>query len=220
MELLPLEFSVVVVASDCNPTILNPDFLARQHIVPDDWGWKVLAGLAITTPAFAQVSYDSGVTVSVEQSKFQVVEALKETLPDKSRSTEIARQYVKVLPHVRYSAVGHNFKALVERTSVEAFLKERFLKSGAWDGDKHTLDAISLKFSYSLPGYRLIMALDGIIIEVSAGDGSKRLEGVLVHGNYHRDCEGYPSNEQVIAHLNHVTEDWHHFQATASEILG
>jgi hypothetical protein len=36
MNIIPLEFSVVVVGEDCNPTILNPDFLRCRGIVPED----------------------------------------------------------------------------------------------------------------------------------------------------------------------------------------
>jgi hypothetical protein len=32
-----LQFSIVVLATDHNPTILNPGFLRLQKIVPEDW---------------------------------------------------------------------------------------------------------------------------------------------------------------------------------------
>lgn len=219
MEIRPLEFSIVIVASDCNPTILNPDFLAHQGIVPEDWGWKVSAP-AITTPPFATVVYDSGVSVSVEPNKFQVVDRLIERTPDASKIPEIARKYIEVLPHVRYTAVGHNFKGFAEHADAEAFLKERFLKSGAWDSDKHPLDGISLKFAYPLQGGRLILSLDAAAIVERSGDEPKELHGVLVQANYHRDCEGYPSDKQVIEHLGNTKDDWEYFQSTVSEILG
>src|SRR5919106_1183607 len=138
MEIRPLEFSIVIVASDCNPTILNPDFLARQGIVPDDWGWRV-SRPAITTPPFAIVSYDSGVSVSVEPNKFQVVDRLTDSTPYASRIPKVARRYIEVLPHVRYTAVGHNFKGFAEGTDDKAFLKQRFVKSGIWDSNEHPL---------------------------------------------------------------------------------
>ncbi len=219
MEIRPLEFSIVVVASDCNPTILNPDFLAKNRIVPDDWGWKV-SGPPITTPPFAMVSYDSGVSVSVEPNKFQVVDKLTDRTPDASRIPEVAHRYVEVLPHVRYTAVGHNFKGFAKQVDAEAFLKQRFLKSGVWDSDKHPLEGVSLKFAYPLQGGRLNLSLDGAIIEDRSGDEPRELHGVLVQANYHRNCKDYPSHGQVIEHLRHTRDDWAHFQYTVLEIPG
>jgi len=218
MDVRLLDFSIVVVASDCNPTILNPDFLARQDIVPDSWGWKV-EGTAITTPPFATVSYDSGVTVSVEPNKVQVVDRLGDTPAEASRIPEIVKRYIEVLPHVRYTAVGHNFKGFVENPDAESFLKERFLKTGVWDNDKHPMQGLGLKFAYPLEGGRLNLSLDAATIVGHSGDEPRELHGVLVQANYHRDCEGYPSHEQVIQHLSHTKEDWEHFRSTASEIL-
>lgn len=219
MKIRPLEFSIVIVTTDCNPTILNPDFLARQGIVPDDWGWNV-SGPPITTSLFATVAYDSGVTISVDPNKFQVVAGLPDRMPDASQIAKVARKYIEVLPHVRYMAVGHNFKGFAELVDARAFLTERFLKPGVWDSDKYPLKGVSLKFAYPLEGGRLNLTLDGADIEDRSGDETKRLHGVLVQLNYHRDCSGYPSHEQAIEHLGHTNDDWTHFQLTASEILG
>lgn len=219
MEIRPLEFSIVIVANDCNPTILNPDFLARQGIVPDDWGWNV-SGPVIVTPPFATVAYDSGITVSVEINKFQVVDGLPGRMPDASQIPKVARKYIEVLPHVRYTAVGHNFKGFAELADATAFLTERFLKPGVWDSDKYPLKGVNLKFAYPSEGGRLNLTLDGATIEDRSGDEPKQLHGVLVQANFHRDCSGYPSHKQVIKHLGYTKCDWTHFQLTATEILG
>lgn len=219
MNFRPQEFSIVIVATDCNPTILNPDFLARQEIVPDEWDWKV-SGSPITTPPFATVAYDSGVTVSVETNKFQVVDGLPDRMPDTSQIPKIARKYIEVLPHVRYSGVGHNFKGFAEIADPQSFLQERFLKKGVWVSKDYPLMGVSLKFAYPLDGGRINLALDGAIFEDRSGDEPKQLDGVLVQANYHRDCSGYPSYEQVIRHLEHAKNDWTLFQSAALKILG
>ncbi len=219
MPIRHLEFSIVVVASDCNPTILNPDFLGRQAIVPEDWGWK-LAGPPITTPPFATVSYDSGVTVSVEPNKFQVVDRLADKTFETSKIPDIARKYIQVLPHVRYTAVGHNFRSFVERADAESLLKERFLKPGPWDSDAHRLEGISLKFVYLLQGGRVIFSLDGATMTDRSGDQPKELHGILMHANFHRDCQGYPSDKQVVEHLQSLKKDWEHYQTLLSDIVG
>ena len=219
MEIRPLEFAIVVVASDCNPTILNKDFLKYQNIVPEEWGWKVTSP-EITTPPFASVSYDSGVSVTVEPNKFQVVDHLSGHTPDASKIPEIARRYIEVLPHVRYTAVGHNFKAMFVQSDAEIFLKDRFLKTGPWDSEDLPLQSVGLKFAYLLEDGRLNVSLDAASMIDQSGHEPKEISGILFHANYHRDCQDYPSFEQVIDHLKDSESDWRNFQSIASRTLG
>ncbi|MBA2492015.1 MAG: hypothetical protein H0V34_10035, partial [Gammaproteobacteria bacterium] len=153
MDLKLFEVSIVIVGNDCNPTILNPDFLASQKIVPEAWGWQVV-GAPITTPPFATAAYDSGVAITVDTSKVQVVGVWQDDHTCGSVA-HIARRYVEVLPHVRYTGVGNNFRGLSENDDAETFLKNRFLKPGAWDSDANSIAAAAIKFIYSRPGARL-----------------------------------------------------------------
>ncbi|MGH8646240.1 MAG: hypothetical protein ACREX4_17970 [Gammaproteobacteria bacterium] len=208
-----------MVANDHNPTILNPDFLERQQIVPEAWGWKV-AGPAITTLPFAMVVYDSGVTVTVEPNKLQVTDKSVRGGPESSKVSDIARKYVEVLPHVRYSAVGINFHSLAENTEPDGFLKDRFLKSGSWDNEVHKLQGIGLKFVYPLDGRRLILALDGGIVTASSEGTNKQIPGVLAYANFHRDCSNYPTSQQAIDYLGNADKDWKDYGILLSDIVG
>ena len=218
MNISHFEFSVVVVANDHNPTILNPDFLERQGIVQETWGWKVI-GLAITTPPFATVSYDSHVTVSVEPNRLQVTDTSAMGGPQASKVVDIAQKYVEVLPHVRYTAVGINFRSLVEHADANAFLKDHFLKSGPWDSKDHSLQSVGLKLVYPLNGGRVILGVDGGIVTQRLEEESKQIFGVAVHANFHRDCHGYPSKDQVIERLGNAENDWAAHQSILSHIL-
>ena len=218
MDISHFEFSVVVVANDHNPTILNPDFLERQGIVQESWGWKVM-GPAITTPPFARVSYDSGVTVSVESHRLQVTDTSATGGPQSSKVVGIARRCVEVLPHVRYSAVGINFRSLVEHADVDAFLKAHFLKSGVWDSAAHPLQTVGLKLVYPLDGGRVILSLDGGTVTQRVDEESKQLSGILIYANFHRNCHDYPSKDQVLEHLGNTEKDWVAYQIMVSDIL-
>lgn len=216
MTVRPLEFSVVVAANDHNPTILNPDFLDRQNIVPAAWGWKV-SGNPITTPPFAAVSYDSGVTVSVETNKLQVRDV--RSTAESSKALDIARKYVEILRHVRYSAVGINFRSLAEHAEPNAFLKERFLKSGPWDGDAHVLQGIGLKFVYLLDETRVTLTTESLIGTESSEGQSKVSSGILIVANFHSDCHDYPTDDQAIAHLDKAQKNWIAYQRLLSDLL-
>jgi hypothetical protein len=214
----PIEFSIVVVAQDCNPTIVNPDFLERCGIVPEDWGWK-LTGPPITTPPFATVSYDSGITVTVETTRFLVVDRAAAGDVAHSKAPAIATRYIEVLPHVRYTAVGINFRTLVEMPDADAYVKGRFLKTGPWDSGERPLRAVSLTFSYALDGGRLNLSLEGAAVLIPEGDQQVGKRGVLVSGNFHRDCVAYPSDKEVVAHIGRAAEDGERFRAALVGLL-
>lgn len=216
MTVRHLEFSVVVAANDHNPTILNPDFLDRQDIVPMAWGWKV-TGNPITTPPFAVVSYDSDVTMSVETSRLQVKDT-RDT-PESSKALDMARKYVEILPHVRYSAVGINFRSLAEHAGPNAFLKKRFLKSGPWDSDAHALQGIGLKFIYLLNDARVNLTMDSWVGTEISEEQSEENSGILIYANFHSDCHGYPAADQAIAHLGNAEKNWTAYQSLLSDLL-
>lgn len=216
MEVRPVEFSVVVAANDHNPTILNPDFLDRQDIVSAAWGWKV-AGNPITTPPFAAVSYDSGVTVSVETNRLQVRDV--KSTPESSKALDIARKYVEILCHVRYSAVGINFRSLAEHAEPDAFLKERFLKSGPWDSDVHVLQGIGLRLAYLMNETRVTLTMESFIGSERSEGQSKESSGIFVYANFHSDCHDYPTADEAIAHLDNAQKNWTAYQRLLSDLL-
>lgn len=219
MKIRHLEFSVVLVANDHNPTILNPDFLALRDIVPAGWGWK-LVGPTITTPPFATVAYDSGVTIIIEPNNLQVSDNSGKAEPTSSKAIEIARTYVEVLPHVRYSAVGINFRSVAEQAEADAFLKNRFLKSGPWDSESYKLQGFGLRLAYPLDRGRLVLSLDSAIVAERSEEQTQQTHGVMVYANFHRDCQGYPTDRQLIEHLAKADSDWTVYKNTLSNLLG
>ena len=125
MDIELVQFSIVLVANDHNPSLINPDFLEREGIIDEKWGWE-RAGDPITTPPFATVPYEGGVTVTVEPSKLQVVDRGSK-VPTQSHVGDIVNRYVQVLPHVPYRAVGINFNGAVKMPDPGAYLKKHFL---------------------------------------------------------------------------------------------
>lgn len=151
-------FSAVVAGEVHNQTILNPDFLGVEGIVPKSWDWKVAD--TMTTPPLAMVRYENGVTITVEEAKLQVTDSNVEDGPEKSKVGEIASAYVKTLRHVRYTAVGNNFQTLIPMESPEGFLKVLFLKEGPWNNSERTLDAVGIRLIYPLNPGKLTLSID------------------------------------------------------------
>ena len=107
-----LNTSIVVLASQHNPSILHPSFLQSQGIVPNDW--ETLEP-PICTPVFASVKYQNGIVFTVEQNKFQVIDNQTKDNFDKSLMPELVIRYCEHLPHVHYNAVGINFDCFMKR---------------------------------------------------------------------------------------------------------
>ncbi len=127
---------------------------------------------------------------------------------------------MEVLPHVRHSVVGINFRSLAENTEPDGFLKDRFLKSGSWDNEVHKLHAIGLRLGYPLDGGRLILTLDGGIVTESSEGTSKQISGVLAYANFHRDCSDYPTSQQAIDYLGNAEKDWKDYRILLSDVGG
>ena len=200
-----VQFSEVVVGDAHNPTILNPDFLASQRIVPKSWGWEVAETL--TTPPLAIVCYTNGVNITVEQNKIQITDPNVEDGPDKSKISDIAAAYIEILPHVRYTAVGNNFKCLIPQANPGEFLKSRFLKTGAWSDAPSQLGAIGLKLSYPLvPAGQLVLTVDAA--EAKLPDKADHQEVIVCNANFSRECGEHPASEIAVDHLRKSVDDW------------
>ncbi len=215
MKLRLFQFSGVVVGQAHNPTILNPDFLMVEGIVPKSWNWIVVD--TITTPALAMVRYANDVTITVEKTKLQVTDPNVEDGPDKSKVGEIASAYVKTLRHVHYTAVGNNFQTLIEMDSPESFLKQLFLKDGPWNNSKRMLDAVGIRLIYPLRPGKLSLSIDSG--QAKLPNDANKQPVILSNANFNRECSQHPSFEEVSQFLQQAMDDWLNYQSLLNDIL-
>jgi hypothetical protein len=120
--------NIVILAEFHNPSILNPDFLKGNKIVPQDWE----AVEVLTTPAFASVKYSNNVVFFVDRERFEVRRECGGEFLKNYDIHDMAATYVNVLPHVRYTTMGLNWQISIENAEPEKFVTERFLKAEAW----------------------------------------------------------------------------------------
>lgn len=214
-----LQCSIVVLATDHNPTILNPDFLQLQKIVPKDWEWE-LASPPITTPPFSTVQYESGVSISVESNKLQVVDN-KVSEPTESKIVALVKRYVEVVPHVRYTAVGINFRSAIEMDDADTFMKAQFLKGGAWDTEENPMKSVGLKFVYPITSGRLVMSIDSGFVETAVDEQVQQKPVIIANANFHRDLDTtkLPTSEQIPNYLDEAPDDWKRFSKLLSDML-
>ncbi len=92
-----VELSVVLVATSNNPSIINPDFLVDNHIIDDD---RQLQESPVTTPVFAQVVYEGGLTVRADPERVMFVQSASGTSLNSIICPKMAEGYARAVPHV------------------------------------------------------------------------------------------------------------------------
>ena len=96
-EITLFEFSVVIAANFNNPAILNPDFLLYNEIVDNRYE---VNDSPITTPAFSQVIFNNGISVSSSPDQVVFQQKGDKLSSNDICSPSIAMRYLKCVPHV------------------------------------------------------------------------------------------------------------------------
>lgn len=205
MKVRLVQFSSVIVGQSHNPTILNPDWLAHQGIVPKSWGWTVKD--TMTIPPLSLVRYENGVTITVEQEKLTVADPNVEEGPKNSKVTEIASGYMNTLPHVAYKAVGNNFQGLIPMEKPEQYLQERFLKTGPWSEVSPVLDGVGIRLMFPLEGNgKFTLTVD--IGAANLPDNTDAQPVLVTNANFNRNCTSTPGVDDAKHFVVLGNDDW------------
>jgi hypothetical protein len=206
MKLEILDTTVVILASDHNPTILHPSFLESNGIVPKDWQ---LAEAPICTPLFAMARYSNGIQFIAESIKFQVSQAPPPSPFSNSEAPSLAQKYISKLPHVPYTSIGLNIGAIINCSNPDDLLIKRFLSTGAWNEYDLKLKSLALRFVYPLEkGLVSLMCDPG---KVERGSDKLEISGVTIKANYHNDLEGNDRLNQAKDILSKFADRCEHF---------
>jgi len=206
MEIKKLNVSVVVLARDHNPSIMHPSFLSSQGIVPEEWE---LAEPPICTPPLSVVKYKDGIIFTVESNKFQVLQSPPPQQLSDSHVPQLALRYIEKLPHVRYTAVGINMAVALIHPKPEEFLIERFLVLKSCDVDDLHLKAVSLRFVYPVENGVLNLSCEPGVLEDKKP--ASKSSSVIISANYHTECAGDSTVEEVKKAIETFPERCNHF---------
>ena len=175
------EFSVVLVASPVDPSILNPDFLQHNEIVGSEWQ---VQEPRISTPAFSQVTYSGGLTVTADPERIIFAQSGNGMLPDDIACPDVAQRYIRAVPHI-YRAVGINPKGLRHTAGQTAYgVTDALVDKGAWMSFKDATPDIQLKAVYRYTTRTVTVDIMGTERRSSGGGGASDL---LFQANIHRD---------------------------------
>ena len=180
-----VELSVVLVANQNDPSILNPDFLRYMGIVDNALQLKESP---ISTPMFSQVIFEGGLNVRAEPNRFVFEQKGWPLRDDACVAPETAGRFVEQVSHVPYSAIGVNPKAVrLSNKETRYSLADAMVGGGKWMAFKDEQPDIHLKAVYRYESRTISLDVGGVEIEE---DGGSTAPGLLFHANIHRDIGG------------------------------
>jgi len=179
MEYIFSEFTIVILASANNPSILNPDFLRINEIVNRDF----TPVESISTPPVSHVKYKEKITITVDFERLTFVDSNENRIPFNSPLPLIAKKYLEVLRHVPYKAVGINFNGYYESSHIDPsqYILNKFIREGPWNEYEGMGPSMGLSFSYKM---------DDVTLNLNIAPATTRREerifpSIVINSNFH-----------------------------------
>ena len=204
----------MVVARNHNPTILNPDFLRYNEIVPLDWE---LSGPPVCVEPMAQVAYTNSVKIVSQFDKVIFTETLGEKQNKDVFIPKIAKKYIKTLPHVEYIAVGINPKGhaiFQDEAAIQKFIVETLLAPGPWQQFRGAKPKAGIKLVYVIGDCQLTLTVE----EGKLPMPDKVLPVALFSANFHRELTG-ENKKQRLEYLFKSVDNWENDLKTFKELV-
>lgn len=153
--------SVVVTANNHNPSILTPEFLASQGIVPPDW--EVLDSM--TTPVLSAVNYKERPQWVIDQGALRITESCEGGFRESYIVHEIATKFIDSVRVVPYRSLGLNCQICLLIEDSEQWITKRFLSTAIRSQNLKDLN-LEPRFSFSASPI-----IPGAIINLSVKSG-------------------------------------------------
>ncbi len=196
------DFSIVLVADNQNPSILNPDFLKYNHIVPTDWE---LAMPPICTPPVSQVVFKNGVNIVAQSDRVSFWEVFA---PEQIALIvpEISSKYVDAVPYVNYRSVGININAHVinEKTpDNQDIVLSKLITAGSWKNFQGKSPNAVVQFMYTLDNTNFTIVIQEALIQKIPD--TEPLSVINFAANFHRELVGSTYPEKT-SHIKNVIQ--------------
>lgn len=197
-----VEFSVVLVGEQVEPSMINPDFLLHSGIV--DAGLEV-ARPSISTPVFAQIVFDNGLEIRAEPKRFVFQQHGDPLLEEECICADVAIRLVSTFSYLPYSAVGINPKAFRPvDAAADGGMRRALTGEGKWSAFRDILPDVSLKAVYEFESRAITLTMSPETR--SAVDGSEST-GLSYSANIHRDV-GDGDREGRLSKTTGILKSW------------
>ncbi len=217
-EFILNDLAIVIAAKSHNPTILNPDFLKRNSIVPDDWELNS-PDKQFSTVTASQVVYNNGISIQAQYEKVLFSENITGKEYSDFQIPNVARKYVKNLPHVSYTAVGINPKGYIQVPSnedAENFVINKLIQSGPWKLINEVQPIVSTTFIYRLENCNIGISIMSDQIQIQKDND---IPVITFSSNFHRDFETTEDPKELDSVLKNWTDDLETFKNIVNSFL-
>jgi len=198
------ELRIVVVANNHNPSILNPDFLKYNNIIPMDWELKKAP---ICVEPISEVAYMNDVTITAQIDRLTFFQKLNKEDDYAVIVDEVANKYINTLPHVEYRAVGINFAAHIpyegNPEGPKNFILENLIADGPWCEYGYDRKA-SITFNYELKRAQFNLTVKDSNLKI---DKNEKMPVLLFDSNFHHQLIGEDKVERL-KDLHHLINNW------------
>ena len=203
-----VEFGVVIVAESIDPNSIN-ELLLRHHSVINDA--DEVSQDPILTPVFAQIGFNNGITITCDGTRLLVVQKVKSADAEGNRCPEIALKYLGYAAIPKITAIGINFKSVLQGREMR--VSQFFRRDAEWAKFGSVVPDVQFKAIYRDGDRR---------INLDVGRAVKRdepeFEGILRAGNIHRDINT-DTQKVGIAPVIQIIDDWHSDLDDFNEII-
>ena len=217
-QLILHEIAIVIVGKTHNPSILNPDFLQHNKIVPKEM--KPASGSAdvVSTPVGSRIVYEGGLEITSDQQKLVFTESVFDKKIEGTIVPDAVKTYLRTVPHVRYTAIGINLEGHLPVSEKHPPQKPvTLLRNEARREFKSVQPSARIEWKYS-------MNQKTIAVKVATADIASpvNIKGAVVfHGNFHRNTDAeQESYQQVIAAVEAWEDDLSDFRRLTKQITG
>lgn len=196
-----VQLSVVLIADNVDPSVINPDFLRLNGIV--NHGLQT-GQPPFSTPVFSQVAFEDDFTVTAQTDRVEFVQR-REALAEDAASPNVARRFLEIVPYPSYKAISINpMGAKPLDPGYMGGVADALIERGAWMAFGDVSPIISLKVTYIYENRKITMDVQDA--KKLGADGSE-LPGLLFAANIHRDISE-TTQEQRIAKLMSILSEW------------
>ncbi len=179
--------SIAILSQRNNPSLLSPDFLARNGIVPETWKPEPQGILVL--PPLARITYENGVEFMLQEEKFQIRANDPSRIEWAADLPRMTLAFLSTLPHVAYGAVGLNFEMREPAPTDDPKpprLLDDMLKDGPWLVYGEECRTQTIRLQYRLPEN---IVLNLVINSLLAPTDDGPTEGYSFDANFNHDFE-------------------------------
>lgn len=193
-------FSVVLVADNIDPSMINPDFLRHSGIVGSDLKTEQPP---VSTPVLSQAIFEGGFSVVAQPDRFIVVQQ-GEALTDDIATPDIAKRLLEKVPHPAYKAIGINVSCIRPLDDASEGVATALIERGKWMAFYGSSPEFHLRVVHSFDGRQVILDIQDL--KKHESDGTETT-GLFFAANIHRDISE-TIQDQRIARLMSVLSGW------------